>query len=281
MLTDAAPESDHIDPAELAHIRRHVVPGTPTEYLDRKLGTRISAALEREQLAHVGAAAGEAEQTTVGIELAAHFRRRQAAALHDIEKRAGVHVPRARAHDQTLEGRESHAGRHRALIEGGSYRTAASKLQADDPAGGPAGRHARTRRVVQVPVRGAMKPVASHTKHLLPALRHRIAAGRFRELGVVGGVEHAHHGERAEPRPHGRDDRQGGRIVQGSEHVELREGGELRVSEPRGRPEALTAMHDAVHGRIEPAEQVATVHGDLRQPREHEVSGLGECANRR
>src|SRR2546429_203717 len=98
-----APKSDPTAPAELAHIRRHVVPGTPTEYLDRKPGTRVSAALEREQLAHVGAAAGEAEQTTVGIELAAHFRRRQAAALHDIEKRAGVHVPRARAHDQTLD----------------------------------------------------------------------------------------------------------------------------------------------------------------------------------
>src|SRR6266513_3441001 len=162
VLTDAAPESDHIDPAELAHIRRHVVPGTPTEYLDRKLGTRISAALEREQLAHVGAAAGEAEQTTVGIQLAAHFRRRQAAALHDVKKRAGIHVPGARTHDQTLEWRESNAGRHRAPIESGGDRTAASKLQTDDPAGGPAGRYARARRLAQVPVRGAMKPVASH-----------------------------------------------------------------------------------------------------------------------
>src|SRR6266513_681646 len=98
VLTDAASESDHIDPAELAHIRRHIVPGTPTEYLDRKLRTRVAGALEREQLAHVGAAAGETEETTFVIELAAHLRRGQAAALHDVEQRAGIHVPRARAH---------------------------------------------------------------------------------------------------------------------------------------------------------------------------------------
>src|SRR6266404_7051283 len=113
VLADAAAESDHVDPAELAHIRRHIMPGTPTEYLDRKLRTRIAPLLERQQLAHVGAAAGETEETTFGIELAAHLRRGQAAELHDVEPRAGIHVPRARTHDQTFKRRESHAGRQR------------------------------------------------------------------------------------------------------------------------------------------------------------------------
>src|SRR6267154_5422643 len=69
VLANTAAESDHVDPAELAHIRRHIMPGTSAEYLDRQRGARIAPSLERQQLAHVGAAAGETEKATFGIEL--------------------------------------------------------------------------------------------------------------------------------------------------------------------------------------------------------------------
>src|SRR3984893_2245992 len=65
VLANAAAENDQIDPVEFAHIRRHIVPGTSTEYLDRQRGARVATMRERQQLAHVGAAAREAEETTV------------------------------------------------------------------------------------------------------------------------------------------------------------------------------------------------------------------------
>src|ERR1700674_4794197 len=110
-------------------------------------------------------------------------------------------------------------------------------------------------------VRGAVKPVAPYAKSLMPVLRYRIPTGYFGKLGVVRGVEHADYGAAgAEPRSYGRNHRQGGRVVQRSQRAQLRKCRELRVAEPRCRPEGFTAMNNAVHGRVEPREQVATMH---------------------
>src|ERR1700686_1053665 len=45
VLANAAAEHDQLDPVEFAHIRRHIVPGTSTEYLDRQRGARIATLL--------------------------------------------------------------------------------------------------------------------------------------------------------------------------------------------------------------------------------------------
>ena len=129
-------------------------------------------------------------------------------------------------------------------------------------------------------MRGAVKPVAPYAKSLMPVLRYRVPISYLGKLGVVRRVEHAdYRATGTEPCSYGRNHRQGGRIVQRSQHGELRKCREVRVTEPRCRPEGSTAMDNAMHGRVESRKQVATVHRYLRQPRKHEISGLVECSN--
>jgi len=151
-------ESGHESPGSARQYRAETIRSTPSSsliYPPHSAGHvgRISRSPARRSRRHLREApaaracrrcVGETEKATVGIELAAHLRRRHAAAFHDVESAPGSRS-RARAHDETSGGVKLCWSRSRAHRASPSL-TAAPELQADDPAGWagrPAPAHAR------------------------------------------------------------------------------------------------------------------------------------------
>src|SRR4051812_17405743 len=107
VFADAGGENDCVDTAEDCDERSDLPGGAVDEVIDGELRGRLAAG---DEITHVVADSGDAEQTGFLVENRLHFLDRQTEALEQIQHDAGIERAWARAHAQSVERGEPERG---------------------------------------------------------------------------------------------------------------------------------------------------------------------------
>ena len=133
---------------------------------------------------------------------------------------AGVHVAAARAHDQSLGGREAHRRVHRAPVVDGAERRAVAEVAAHEPQLVRAALQKLRGAQADVVVRRAVKAVAAHALLFVKLVGQAVEIGVGRQRVVKRRVEHRDVRHGGEQPPHLADAGDVHRIVQRRERIE-------------------------------------------------------------
>ena len=144
-------------------------------------------ATAREQIAHVGAHAGDAEQPRAAVHQIVDLVDGEALAAHQVHEHARIEITGARAHRNPRRRREAHRGLDAASVAHRREARPVAEMSEDHPALRRRAVDAR-QLVHQELVRQAVEPVAAHAR-LLVAPRNGEQLRHARQACVERGVE--------------------------------------------------------------------------------------------
>ena len=259
VLPDAGREHEPVDTAERRRERANLLGGLIHEVVHRESRVRLAAV---EQVAHVVADAGNAEQPRLLVEDRFEILRREPDRLDEMEDHARVDRSRPGPHAETVERGEAERAVDALQVLHRAEAGAAAQVRDDHAAVRDLGRHVRQHGrdvLVREPVKtislhAAAAQVARQRHHLgdggLPAMKAGIEAGDLRHArqslghGVDGGevvrlMKRRQRHERAQVREDFRRDDRGPRVLRAAVHDAMTDAEHARVAaiaraEPRG-----------------------------------------------
>ncbi len=212
--------------------------------LDRKAAGVIALSCPLLHRAQVGTA-GETQKAGLAVQHAVDFVG-GITLFQQRQQQARIDIATAGGSDQTLQGRQSHAGVHAAAVFHRGHARAGTKMGAHDTQLTAIDSHVPCRQLRHVIVAGAMKTESPQPKTFPHGCRDRIFARTARQRGMKGGIENRdmRHVRQQLTRPAQGSHRRG--VVQRRITGQRLDIGDRFIGDQRGAAVALAAVNDPV-----------------------------------